>query len=157
MNNHPTMTPITAPRRYPPAPLIGVGVVVFNAAGHVLLVKRGHPPRAGQWSLPGGLLDVGELLADAAHREVREECAIEIELGEMVAIFEPIERDVEQRVEYHYVIIDYWAEYVSGEAVAQDDAADLAWVDMAALAPLQLRRDTENVILDAYQAWQSAR
>ncbi|MCX6045805.1 MAG: NUDIX hydrolase [Chloroflexi bacterium] len=156
MNNHPATTPITASRRYPAAPLVGVGVVVFNGQGHVLLVKRGRPPRAGQWSIPGGLIDVGEPLAAAARREVREECAIEIELFEMVAIFEPIERDTEQRVEYHYVIIDYWAKYVSGEAVAQDDAADLAWVDVNALAPLKLRRDTENVILKAHQAWQSA-
>ncbi len=158
MSNSPNVTtPISVQRRYPPAPLIGVGVVVFNQDGHVLLVKRGRPPRAGQWSIPGGLIDVGELLADAARREVREECAIEIELGGQIAIFEPIERDAEQRVEYHYVIIDYWAKYVSGEAVAQDDAADLAWVATNALAPLNLRRDTEAVILDAYQAWQSAK
>jgi 8-oxo-dGTP diphosphatase len=155
MNNRPTTTPITVPRRYPPAPLVGVGVVVFNKQGQVLLVKRGRPPRASQWSLPGGLIDLGESLADAAHREVREECAIEVELGDLVAVFEPIERDAENRVEYHYVVIDYWATYVSGKTIAQDDAADVAWVDVTALAPLNLRRDTADVILKAYQAWRS--
>ena len=126
MTNRPT-TPITVPRRYPPAPLVGVGVVVFNAAGQALLVKRGRPPRAGQWSLPGGLIDVGEKLVEAARREVREECAIEIEIGDFVAVFEPIERDDEDRVEYHYVVLDYWARHVSGEPVAQDDAAAVTW------------------------------
>jgi 8-oxo-dGTP diphosphatase len=148
-------TPITVPRHYPSAPLVGVGVVVFNTQGQVLLVKRGRPPRAGQWSIPGGLIDVGEPLADAAHREVREECAIEIELGDLVAVFEPIERDAEQRVEYHYVILDYWARHIRGEPMAQDDAADVVWVDVAALDPFKLRSDTADVIMKAYQSWQA--
>lgn len=153
MDNRPT-TPITVPRRYPPAPLVGVGVVVFNPAGQALLVKRGRPPGAGQWSIPGGLIDLGEPLADAARREVHEECAIEIELGDLVAVFQPIERDAEQRVEYHYVILDYWAKHVRGEPVAQDDAADVAWVGIESLASFKLRSDTHQVILKAYQAWQ---
>ena len=153
MTNHPT-PPITVPRRYPPAPLVGVGVVVFNAGGQALLVKRGRPPRAGQWSLPGGLIDVGEKLVEAARREVREECAIEIEIGDFVAVFEPIERDDEDRVEYHYVVLDYWARHVSGEPVAQDDAAAVTWASIEALASFNLRSDTHGVILKAYQAWQ---
>jgi mutator protein MutT len=150
-------TPITVNRRYPAAPLVGVGVVVFNDQGDVLLVKRGRPPRAGQWSLPGGLIDLGERLADAARREVREECAIEIELGDLLTAFEPIEWDAEGRVEYHYVVIDYWACYLSGEAQAQDDAAALLWCAIANLAALNLRTETQQVILQAHQAWQASR
>lgn len=148
-------TPISVPRRYPPAPLVGVGVVVFNVRGQALLIKRGNPPRAGQWSLPGGLIDLGEKLVDAARREVREECAIEIEIGDFVATFEPIERDAEGRIEYHYVVIDFWASHVSGEPVAQDDAAAAGWVDIAALPSLQLNAETHRVILLAYAAWQA--
>ncbi len=155
MHNHST-TPITVPRRYPSAPLVGVGVVIFNRQGQVLLVKRGRPPRVGQWSIPGGLIDLGESLMDAAHREVREECAIEIELRDLVAVFEPIEHDAQDRVEYHYVILDYWARHISGEPVAQDDAADVAWVDVAALASFELRCDTADVILKAYPAWHAS-
>ena len=153
--NNPSTTPISIPRRYPPAPLVGVGVVVFNAQGQALLIKRGNPPRAGQWSLPGGLIDLGEKLVDAARREIREECAIKIEIGDFVATFEPIERDAAGRIEYHYVVIDFWASHVSGEPVAQDDAAAATWVDIAALPALQLNAETHRVILLAYAAWQA--
>ena len=100
------------------------------------------------------LIDLGEKLVDAAHREVREECAVEIEIGGFIATFEPIERDAEGRIEYHYVVIDFWARHVSGEPVAQDDAAAVAWVETDALAALSLSSDTHAVILKAYQAWQ---
>jgi 8-oxo-dGTP diphosphatase len=149
-------TPVTLNRRYPVAPLVGVGVVVFNAAGEVLLVKRARPPRQGQWSLPGGLLDLGERSADAAQREVREECAVEIEIGALLTFFEPIEWDAEGRVEYHYVLIDYWARHVSGEPQAADDAAAVQWCALADLPALQLRRDTYEVILQGHRAWTTA-
>lgn len=148
--------PIRVERRYPAAPLVGVGVVVFNAQGQLLLVQRGRPPRQGEWSLPGGLIDLGEKLADAAVREVWEECAIEIELGGLVTPFEPIIHDAEGRIEYHYVILDYWARHVRGEAVAQDDAAAAAWVAVTALETFQVRKDTCGVIGQAYTMWREA-
>ena len=154
MHKHPT-TPITVPRRYPPAPLVGVGVVVFNTQGQVLLVKRGHPPAVGSVEYTRGSHRCGRTFDGSAHREVREECAIEIELGDLVAVFEPIERDAEQRVEYHYVILDYWARHISGEPFAQDDAAAVVWVAVAGLAPFKLRGDTADVIMKAYQVWQA--
>lgn len=149
--------PITVSRQYPGAPLVGVGVVVLNEPGQVLLVKRGRPPRAGEWSLPGGLIDLGERLTDAAVREVREECGIEIAVQGFVATFEPIIRDGAGEIEYHYVIIDYWATHVAGEAVAQDDASDVAWVAMTDLESFRLRYDTLQVIRDALRAWQAQR
>lgn len=149
-------TPIQVGRRYPGAPLVGVGVVVFNARGEVLLVQRGRPPRQGEWSLPGGLIDLGEKLADAAKREVWEECAVEIELGKLVATFEPIVYDEEGRIEYHYVILDYWAHYLRGEPVAQDDAADIAWIALADLDRLSIYQDTRDVIMQAHALWQNS-
>jgi len=150
MNSSRTPQPITANRRYPAAPLVGVGVVIFNAAGEVLLVQRGRPPRQGQWSLPGGLIDLGERLSDAARREVREECGVEVEIGELVAAFEPIVWDAEGRLEYHYVVLDYWARYLSGEPVAQDDAADIAWVARDALATRAVSAETHRVVAKAW-------
>jgi len=147
--------PITVSRRYPAAPLVGVGVVVFNGQGEVLLAQRGKPPRAGEWSLPGGLLDLGERLEDAAKREVREECGIEIAIGGFVATFEPIIYDEAGDIEYHYVLIDYWATYVAGTPCAQDDATAVAWVTVQDLEQFNLRRDTLNVIRDAHAAWRS--
>ncbi len=148
--------PIRVERRYPPAPLVGVGVVVFNEMGEVLLVQRGRPPRQGEWSLPGGLIDLGEKLADAAKRELWEECAIEIEIGGLILAFEPIIYDAAGRLEYHYVILDYWAHHLRGVAVAQDDAAAVAWVALDQLAPFRLRSDTHAVIQQGYAAWQAA-
>src|SRR5690606_18640378 len=120
--SHPTQ-PVTLPREYPPAPLVGVAAVIFNEAGDVLLVERGRPPSQGLWGLPGGLLDLGEALIEGVRREVREECGVEIMVGGLADVFEPIQRDIEDRVQYHFVVIDYWAYYVSGDPHADDDAA----------------------------------
>ena len=145
--------PITVNRRYPSAPLVGVGVVVFNQQSEVLLAKRGKAPRAGEWSLPGGLIDLGERLEDAARREVWEECAITIAIGGFVATYEPIIYDTAGEIEYHYVLIDYWATHVAGEIVAQDDATAVAWVTIQGLQPFNLRPDTLKVIGAAHAAW----
>jgi len=150
--------PVPAPvrRRYPDVPLVGVGVAVFDAAGRVLLVQRGRPPRAGHWGLPGGLLDVGEKLADGACREVSEECGVEIEIGGIAGIFEPITYDEQGQVEYHYVVIDFWASHIAGVPVAADDAAAVAWAPLDELACYNLLPDSHKVIVDAHAAWHEA-
>ena len=142
--------PVKLPRRYPPAPLVGVAAVVFNDAGAALLVQRGQPPRAGAWGLPGGLLDLGEKLVEGVRREVWEECAIEIEVCDLVAAFEPLQHDGEGRIEYHYVVLDYWARHLSGTPIAQDDAAAVAWATMEELGAYRLADDTRAVIEKAY-------
>lgn len=144
-------------RRYPDAPLVGVAAAVFDDAGRVLLVQRGRPPRAGSWGLPGGLLEVGESLVAGARREVREECGIEIAVGEVAGVFEPITRDAAGRVEYHYVVIDFWACWISGVAQAHDDAAAVAWASIDALDAFALLPDSRQVILRAHALWNHAR
>lgn len=141
---------IVVPRRYPPVPLVGVAAVVFDDAGRALLVQRGQPPRRGQWGLPGGLLELGERLEAGVRREVREECGIDIDVIELVAAFEPIQCDDDGRVEYHYVVLDYWARHVSGEAVAADDAAAVAWVTQDGLDAFNLSADTAGVVHAAF-------
>ena len=148
--------PITAQRRYPQAPLVGAAAAIFDAAGRVLLVRRGRPPRQGQWGLPGGLLDLGERLVDGARREVREECAIEVEIGGLVTTFEFVQRDDDGRIEYHYVVLDYWARHLSGQAVAQDDAAAVRWVSMPELDSLDVHVETRDVIEKAFALWRAA-
>lgn len=142
--------PITIPREYPPAPLVGVAAAVFNEAGEVLLVQRGRPPSQGMWGLPGGLLDLGESLADGVRREVWEECGVEIEIGGLADVFEPIQRDAEDRVQYHFVVIDFWARHLSGDPVAQDDAAAIGWVAVDQLDDLSMSAETRAVIRKAY-------
>lgn len=144
-------------RRYPDAPIVGAGAVVFDEDGRVLLVQRGRPPRVGQWGIPGGMLELGERLADAATREVREECSIEIAIGGVAGVFEPVTRDGEGRIEYHYVVIDYWASYTSGEARAGDDAAAIAWVTMDEINEYALMPDSLEVVRDAYALWSAGK
>ncbi len=152
----PQPVPQPVRRRYPDAPLVGVGAAVFDEQGRVLLVRRGRPPRAGHWGLPGGLLELGETLEAGVRREVAEECGIEIAVGGVAGVFEPIILDDAGRIEYHYVVIDYWARLAGGEAVAADDAADVAWVEMAALAAYALTPDSHEVVLDAYALFNAA-
>jgi ADP-ribose pyrophosphatase YjhB (NUDIX family) len=145
-------------RRYPAAPLVGVAAVVFDGAGRVLLVQRGREPRKGSWGLPGGLIDVGEALLDAVRREVREETGLEIAVRELLTAFEPIYRDAEGRVEYHYVVLDYWATVEAGEAAPGDDAAAVAWAatDADALSPFALAEPTARVVAMAAAARHAA-
>jgi len=115
------------PREYPTTPLVGVGAVIIRD-GQVLLIRRANEPGRGQWSIPGGVLELGETLAQAAIREVREECQVEIEIEDVLSACDLIQRDAQGRVRYHYVLIDLAARYVSGEPTAGTDALEIRWV-----------------------------
>jgi mutator protein MutT len=131
-------------------------VAIFNSAGQVLLVQSGKAPRAGKWGLPGGLIDLGETLVDAAIREVTEEVGVTIAVGDLVTTFEPIYRDAEGKVEYHYVVLEFWAHYLSGEPVAQDDVVASAWVDSADFDAYSLSPKQIEVLHKARAAWRAA-
>jgi ADP-ribose pyrophosphatase YjhB (NUDIX family) len=113
-------------REFPSAPVVGVGAVVVKD-GKALIVKRAHEPRKGEWSLPGGRVELGEPLFDAVRREIKEETGLEIEVGPVVEVFDRIHR-LDGRVRYHFVIVDYLCVCVGGELGAGDDADDVAWV-----------------------------
>jgi ADP-ribose pyrophosphatase YjhB (NUDIX family) len=130
---------------YPNRPLIGVGVVVFKD-DRVLLIRRGKPPRAGQWSLPGGRQRLGERVAQAAAREVAEEAGIAIDVGGLVDVVDSITRDAAGAVEYHYTLVDVVAEWRAGEIVAGHDAAEVTWADPDALASYGLWDETQRII-----------
>lgn len=124
-------------RMYPARPLVGVGAVVWDGS-RVLLERRGQPPAQGSWSLPGGLIDLGETAAEAVRREVQEECGIEVVVGPVLGLFEPIHCDPDGRIRYHYVVIDFLAYYRSGDVRVGDDAADLRWARPDELGDYQL-------------------
>ena len=126
-----------ATRESPTRPIIGVGGVVF-LDGRVVLVKRRYEPLAGQWSLPGGAVEVGETLRDGLHRELREEIGIEARVGQLVELFDHITRDDGGRVRYHYVLADYLCHHVSGELRPGSDAEAVALADPADLMPYSL-------------------
>ena len=137
-------------REYPSHPRVGVAAVVLRD-NQVLLVQRGRDPGKGSWGLPGGMLELGETLADGARREVMEECGVEIEVGPLVAVFEPMQRDEDGRLRFHYVVVDYLARYVTGEPRAGDDADDARWVDLDALERLPMLKETREVIWKAVE------
>ena len=132
-------------RRYPSQPLVGVGVVVWHG-DKVLLIKRGKPPRAGQWSLPGGAQQLGETLAEAAKRELQEEAGLDIILGDIIATLDLIDRDDDGRVRYHYTLVDFTAEARSSNLRPGDDAADARWFDRDAIDSLGLWSETIRII-----------
>jgi ADP-ribose pyrophosphatase YjhB (NUDIX family) len=136
------------PRAYPDRPYVGVGVVVFKG-DRVLLAQRGKKPRMNSWSIPGGAQELGETVEDAAHREIREETSIEIELLGLVEVVNSINRDDEECVQFHYTLIDFVAEWKSGDIVAGDDATDARWVSLEKIGDYNLRPLTHEVILQA--------
>lgn len=141
-------------REYPVQPIIGLGAIVWKD-GRVLMVQRAKPPRAGIWSLPGGAQDLGESVTEGIRREIAEETGVQIELLGLVEVIDSIQRDADGRIRYHYTIIDYVARWTGGEAVAGDDAADVAWVDPADLHRLDLWDETIRVI-EKSRAWLGA-
>ena len=115
-------------REYPDYPRVGVGAIVLHE-GRVLLVKRGRAPGLGLWSVPGGLVDLGETTVDAARREVVAECGLKVQIAGLVGVLDRVTRDAEGRVRYHWVLIDYLAVLESNDTItAGSDAAEVRWV-----------------------------
>jgi len=164
-------------REFPEAPLVGVGAIIvekfaqgalFNRAestgqpidhqfdnARVVLVKRAHPPLEAQWSIPGGVLEVGELVRDAAIREAYEETGLIVETGELLGVFDRVLRSPDGRVQYHYVLVDFLCRRVGGELKAAGDAADARWFTGQELPSLNLAADTLEVIRKGFERIQS--
>jgi 8-oxo-dGTP diphosphatase len=139
-------------REFPVAPLVGVGAVIVHE-GRVLLVQRGTEPAKGQWSIPGGLIEIGELLSSAVVREVLEETGLVVEPVELIELLDRIHRDGE-RVRYHYVIADYLCRVVDGTLLAATDADAVRWVERAewnSHSALELDPITTRVIEAGWQ------
>jgi ADP-ribose pyrophosphatase YjhB (NUDIX family) len=130
--------------------MVGVGALIFDGA-RILMAQRGKQPLKGWWSLPGGALETGELLADGVRREVREETGLEIEPVRVFEIFERIIRDDQGAPEYHYVLIDYLCRVTGGALAAGDDVCRVEWMEREALGNLQITEGTLGVIDRAFQ------
>ena len=133
------------PREYPAHPVVGVGAVVVRD-GRALIVKRAHEPRKGEWSLPGGLLELGESLQDAARREIKEETNLDVTVGPVIETFDRVHRDDAGRIRYHFVIVDFLCWSASGEATAGSDAEGVAWVTASEIDGYQVNAHAKAVI-----------
>jgi len=132
-------------RDYPEQPIIGVGAVIVDR-NRVLLVRRATEPLKGEWSVPGGMLELGEKLHDGLRREVLEETGLHVEPGDVLDVFDSIFRDEQGRTQFHYVLIDYICRAVSGEAKAGSDVSEIKWVEEKDLAAMSLRESIEQVV-----------
>ena len=132
-------------RRYPSRPIVGVGVVILDA-DKVLLIKRGKPPRAGTWSLPGGAQESGETLKEAAIREIYEETNLKVEIIGLIDIVDSIRRDKKGDTEYHYTLIDFAARVTGGALRAGDDAIDSHWFTLQEIKELDIWSETKRII-----------
>jgi ADP-ribose pyrophosphatase len=140
---------VSSKNEYPPQPVVAVGAIVFKN-NRVLLVRRAQPPSQDLWAIPGGRVEIGETLQEAAEREILEETGIIIQAREPVYTFDYIERDGSALPRFHYVIIDLIADYVRGEARAGDDAADVRWVTAEELASLKVSSKTVRLLKKHY-------
>jgi mutator protein MutT len=137
------------PHERPPRPVVGAAAVAFDDAGRVLLVRRGQPPDLGEWSIPGGAIELGETVDEALRREVREETGLEVAVGDFLEIYERIEREADGAVRFHFVVLDYRCTVIGGALRAGDDAADVALVDPAGLDRYPMAESVRRVIAAA--------
>ncbi len=134
---------------YPDLPRVAVGAFVFHEGG-VLLVRRGKPPAEGQWAIPGGSVNLGETLQEAAEREILEETGIVIRARKPMFTFDVIDRDPASRVRFHYVIIDLAADYIEGVPRPADDAREARWVTPGEMAGLSVNPMTTRALKDLF-------
>jgi len=132
-------------RDYPAHPLVGVGAIILDA-NRVVLVRRGRPPALGQWSLPGGIVELGETMEEAIVREVEEEVGLRVEVSQLVSVLDWILVDAAGAVEFHYVLTDFLCRPAGGTLRAGSDVLSACLVPLEAIPQYHLKRETMEVI-----------
>src|ERR1700758_4424286 len=132
-------------RDYPDRPIVGVGAVIVEN-GRALLVRRGSEPLKGEWSIPGGVLELGETLRQGAEREAKEETGLTVEAGEVLDVVDRIMLDRAKKIQYHYVLVDFLCRRVSGEPRPGADAMELRWISAGELRGFPIA-DTAAAVL----------
>src|SRR5262249_41219360 len=140
-------------REYPDRPVVGVGAVILDTAdqGRVLVVRRGAPPLLGEWSIPGGAVELGETLRAAAEREAPEETGLVVEAGEVLEVLDRVIPGEDGRVQYHYVLIDFLCRVHGGELCAGGDALEAVWAKERELGKYRLEKPAMDVIRKGFR------
>jgi ADP-ribose pyrophosphatase YjhB (NUDIX family) len=136
-------------REYPDRPIVGVGAVIVDHH-RVLLARRGNPPMMGQWTIPGGVVELGETLRSAAEREALEETGLTVRAGEVLEVIDRIVAGEDGGTQYHYVLVDFLCTVLEGELRAGSDAAEVAWVSQDGVEKYKLEKTAVEVITKAF-------
>ena len=132
-------------REYPPRPIVGVGGVVV-VDGRVLLIRRRFEPLAGRWNIPGGAVETGETMREALAREIKEETALDVNVGPVLGVFDRITRDAEGRARYHFVLVDFLCRRLAGDPAAASDVSEIAMAGPDDLVGYDLTPETLSMI-----------
>jgi len=144
----PTRVPVVSvnvKRDYPDRPIVGVGAVIVDD-GRALIVQRGGEPLKGHWSIPGGVVELGETLRQAVAREALEETGLVIEVGEVLEVFDSIVPDASGKTQYHYVLVDFLCTVVVGDPRPGSDAADVRWITPKELDAFEMQDSAKKVV-----------
>lgn len=136
-------------RAYPKMPLVGVGAVTIKN-GKILLIKRAFEPGAGKWSIPGGLVEVGEKLSEACARETEEETGIQVEILELINVFDMIDKDEDGKVKYHYVLVDFLAKPVGGQERECAEVMEIQWATPDEAKKMDLTRTARKALEELF-------
>jgi ADP-ribose pyrophosphatase len=136
-------------REYPDAPLVGVGTVTIKN-GRILLIRRAFEPGAGKWSIPGGLVEVGEKLSEAAVRETAEETGIQVEVLELINVFDMIDLDGHGKPKYHYVLVDFLSKPVGGKERPSSEVTELRWVTFEEARSMDLTKTARKALEELF-------
>jgi 8-oxo-dGTP diphosphatase len=142
-------------REYPEHPVVGVSAVIFVDKS-VLLVLRKQEPARGQWSLPGGAVELGESILEALARELQEELSVKIAVGGLVGVFDKIFHDHKNQVQYHYVLVDYWGWLVEGHPTPASDVSEALLVPLDEIEEFDVDQELKETIRKAYGIWQES-
>jgi len=139
-------------REYPEQPMVGVAAVIFDGES-VWLARRNQEPSKGRWSLPGGLVELGERHLQALHRELREELGVTLEVGGLAGVYDKIFYDLQGQIRYHYVVVDYWGWITQGYPTAASDVSEVRKVSLIHLEGFGLDRELLLTIRKAETSW----
>lgn len=136
-------------REYPDAPLVGVGTVTIKN-GRILLIRRAFEPGAGKWSIPGGLVEVGEKLSEAAVRETEEETGLRVEVLELINVFDMVDLDGHGKAKYHYVLVDFLSKPVGGRERLSGEVTEIKWVTFEEAKTMDLTKTARKALEELF-------